>query len=721
MELNQRLSCHDDLKRHEENNMTVGGAVKGLKKSLKRTFSTIDHEDAYGFTDDNAEKMATRTVNLDFKDNPFQSLEESFKFFDEDNSGHISKTEFREAMSRLDHEYDPSEFSQLLANIDLDGDGMINFEEFKKIMAHKFKQEEVKEKEDIMSLSAEELLCRSQSMILVAKEGGRSKCLRLTDTGYGEGQETTGRLEGEESERVRQPGDLRSSLSTTPIHRLSRAAAGNQPQSPVESQPKPIVQQTVSLGVAELDYMMQQEKNVGLHRIEDQEGFFSKEAAEVCVGKSKPTGEMGEEEFKTFLVSEEKAINKRNVMRGKRKLRKDSSMTGSPRDTHYREPSASMRLVGLEDPGAPLEASWGGLTPGTSSVLTEWKYTPEEGQEGAGIKKQIFNRKGEQIIPGSVSKGGIRSSEDGKPGELDIGWQTYYGLNAMSKSVAKLCDIEAGKSPYMLEESSFWISNRISLLAQEQDRGLRKVKHWELKILVETQELLLAKFFMVPKLMLKLGWCCFLFWVIGMISVLFMWGVNMDSDAADKPVDELVEAATSSCPTRETYATGEALVVDVSADDSLNLVGAQNTADENNANFTRYRNVLPFEIPDVFNFMIPEESQESIRFLISSLSSWALGTVILPVPHKIFAAFLLAILCRNENKRLRKLSEHKSSYRHTDIMDYSDHDQMLFICCWPDILIKVLAEETKEADLIKLKLDTRSPMDKALEFIVKKI
>lgn len=73
-------------------------------------------------------------------------------------------------------------------------------------------------------------------------------------------------------------------------------------------------------------------------------------------------------------------------------------------------------------------------------------------------------------------------------------WTTYYGLNSMSKAVATTCGLDAGKSPFMREKSEFWISNRVANLASGGlDRDLRRVKNWELKILVELQEDLLAK------------------------------------------------------------------------------------------------------------------------------------------------------------------------------------------------------------------------------------
>merc|ERR1719320_443402 len=118
---------------------------------------------------------------------------------------------------------------------------------------------------------------------------------------------------------------------------------------------------------------------------------------------------------------------------------------------------------------------------------------------------------------------------------------------------------------------------------------------------------------------------------------------------------------------------------------------------------------------------MPEDAPESFRFLVSSVTSWATGTVILPLHHNVITAFLLALVYRNEAKRLKDLLEHKAYFRHTDIMDYGLPDQVFFICCWPDVLIKILAEETNEEDLLKLKLDTRSKVDKVLELIAKKI
>ena len=292
----------------------------------------------------------------------------------------------------------------------------------------------------------------------------------------------------------------------------------------------------------------------------------------------------------------------------------------------------------------------------------------------------------------------------------------------MSKAIANTCSLDADKSPFMKEESDFWISNRAANLAGGGvDRDLRRVKNWELKILVEFQETLLAKTFKMPKSMPKIAWCCFIMWIVGMVAIIFMWGVNMDSDAEDKPDEDIVAAGTSNCPVRETVATGEALNVDVSADAAVNLQGAENTADAVNANFTRYGNVLPAWLtPPDFYFM-PEDVPESYRFLVSAVTSWATGVVVVPLQHYVITACLLAMVYRNEAKCLRHLLGQKAYFRHTDIMDYDLPDQVFFICCWPDALVKILAEETKEEDLLKLKLGIHTMADKILWAIAKKV
>ena len=127
-------------------------------------------------------------------------------------------------------------------------------------------------------------------------------------------------------------------------------------------------------------------------------------------------------------------------------------------------------------------------------------------------------------------------------------WITTYGLNSMAKAIASTCSHDPQMCPFMLEESDFWISNRVAnFTGIDLDQNLRRVKNWELKTLAEFQELLLSKKFKMPKFLFRFAWCCFLIWVLGMIGVIFLFGVSMDSDAQDEPDKDILEAGTSLC------------------------------------------------------------------------------------------------------------------------------------------------------------------------------
>jgi len=934
--LNARLAEHEDMRRNEEIQMTVGGVIKGVSKSIKRTFSPHNHEGAYGFRDDEGERAVFRTVKLDFNKQPFQSLEETFEFFDGDNSGHISRKEFAEAMDHLDHNHTAEDVEDMLNQMDFDGDGMINFAEFSHALAHiKFDQEgrqadyemltERRLSSTEVNVTANEIDARSKALTSATIENvGGIKCAGYQEKLKGEEHFNTTTIEGEQSASV-ESNDMGPGGRSNPVIRKNQLAAPCEDQpmfknfiseeeerfarpkkKDVASEVRERIARTISIDANDLDYLEQRAEAVGLYRSPDQEyGFIAKDISapdqkhvtsiwhekprekmktnsneitsvpsvsftdlnkadvdlnqindrelpqESDTKNSKLLGEMGEAEFHTwynerFKLSRNKESNCDNdYNRGpssQSKIREGLNAKRKFRGTHphfsasnVEEPGKNIKKhlphVGENPPSKSpsLEHSHETTPPtntagvnhmdsGASVVLLDWAYLSDAEQQSpekqkseliekreveelkrkrmkeelnrkedgrkvmTKLKKQDVELKDEKTDSGNVekktrekhktlkkkmNKNDLKTEQDkahdAQKKEMLMGvmprdteellmmlsdsstedidetrdwyqtpdgneelnsevhlWKTWYGLNSMSKVVVSQCSIGADKSPFMKEESDFWISNRVSNLVQGGlDRNLRRVKNWELKLLVEFQEEILEKTFKMPKMMLKFAWCCFVIWIVGMIGIIFMWGVNMGSDAADKPEPDLVEAGTSNCPERE-ISTGDTLVVDVSADDSLNLEGAQNTANAVNANFTRYGSVLPewLTLPD-FDFM-PEDVPESYRFLASSLTSWATGVVIVPLFRNIIRAFLLTLLYRNEAERLRELMDQKSYFRHTDIMDYRFPDQVFFVCCWPDALVKILAEDTKEEDLLKLKLDTRSIIDKILEFILRK-
>ena len=61
-------------------------------------------------------------------------LREAFGVFDRDHDGHISKAELRHVMISLGEKLTDEEVEGMIAEADLDGDGLVNFEEFVRMM-----------------------------------------------------------------------------------------------------------------------------------------------------------------------------------------------------------------------------------------------------------------------------------------------------------------------------------------------------------------------------------------------------------------------------------------------------------------------------------------------------------------------------------------------------------------------------------------------------------
>ncbi|XP_063679303.1 neo-calmodulin-like [Bolinopsis microptera] len=63
-----------------------------------------------------------------------KQLRDAFNYFDKDKSGTISQTELRQVMQTLGVKCNDTEFKAMLVNIDTNGDGVIDFEEFSKLL-----------------------------------------------------------------------------------------------------------------------------------------------------------------------------------------------------------------------------------------------------------------------------------------------------------------------------------------------------------------------------------------------------------------------------------------------------------------------------------------------------------------------------------------------------------------------------------------------------------
>ncbi|KAK7863904.1 hypothetical protein R5R35_014476 [Gryllus longicercus] len=64
-------------------------------------------------------------------------LREAFRVFDKNNDGLISSTELRHVMTNLGEKLSDEEVDDMIREADLDGDGMVNYEEFVTILTSK--------------------------------------------------------------------------------------------------------------------------------------------------------------------------------------------------------------------------------------------------------------------------------------------------------------------------------------------------------------------------------------------------------------------------------------------------------------------------------------------------------------------------------------------------------------------------------------------------------
>ena len=77
--------------------------------------------------------MARKIKNSDIED----ELIESFKVFDRDGDGFINAAELRTSMMNLGEKLMDAEVDEMINEADIDGDGVINYDEFVKMMMAK--------------------------------------------------------------------------------------------------------------------------------------------------------------------------------------------------------------------------------------------------------------------------------------------------------------------------------------------------------------------------------------------------------------------------------------------------------------------------------------------------------------------------------------------------------------------------------------------------------
>ncbi|KAI4301915.1 hypothetical protein L6164_035151 [Bauhinia variegata] len=63
-----------------------------------------------------------------------EQLREAFKVFDKDQDGYISPNELRHVMRTIEDKFTDEEVEQMMREADLDGDGLLDYQEFVRMM-----------------------------------------------------------------------------------------------------------------------------------------------------------------------------------------------------------------------------------------------------------------------------------------------------------------------------------------------------------------------------------------------------------------------------------------------------------------------------------------------------------------------------------------------------------------------------------------------------------
>ncbi|PWZ12896.1 putative calcium-binding protein CML13 [Zea mays] len=128
-----------------------GGDVKGVKKLLTQGVDS-NYCDKQGFTllhlstvKGQARRERPRARPHGLTQQRRQEIKEAFDLFDTDNSGTIDAKELNVAMRALGFEMTEEQIRQMIADVDKDGSGAIDYEEFEHMMTAKIGERDSKE------------------------------------------------------------------------------------------------------------------------------------------------------------------------------------------------------------------------------------------------------------------------------------------------------------------------------------------------------------------------------------------------------------------------------------------------------------------------------------------------------------------------------------------------------------------------------------------------
>ncbi|XP_019173083.1 PREDICTED: probable calcium-binding protein CML18 [Ipomoea nil] len=106
---------------------------KTSAEEVKRIMLEVD-TDGDGFID--MEEFAAFHCSSDGgSDSEDKDLRDAFSLYDKDKNGKISASELHSVMKSLGEKCSLKDCRRMISSVDVDGDGCVNFEEFKKMMA----------------------------------------------------------------------------------------------------------------------------------------------------------------------------------------------------------------------------------------------------------------------------------------------------------------------------------------------------------------------------------------------------------------------------------------------------------------------------------------------------------------------------------------------------------------------------------------------------------
>lgn len=107
---------------------------------LRRMMSELD-SDGDGFIDlKEFSDFHCGSKGTDGQDEGVEDLKEAFEMYDLDKNGLISAAELHLVLKKLGEKCSVQDCSRMISSVDSDGDGSVNFEEFRKMMRNKISE-----------------------------------------------------------------------------------------------------------------------------------------------------------------------------------------------------------------------------------------------------------------------------------------------------------------------------------------------------------------------------------------------------------------------------------------------------------------------------------------------------------------------------------------------------------------------------------------------------